>query len=346
MIGIDEIIVNNVLTKDDGDFLIHIDHGHIINSSTNEIQTFYIETTGVTINGIFRSFKDYVFSVQNNLIQFSGSCYSLNNFIINSNRVRLERKKIIYNAIIINNNLIEDFDDEFNPYNNYEYPVLPNTPPSINTHSSLYEISSNRQNVHNSEVMNKFKFLYYKMLEIINNTHIYVFSYEDSRSILLECCKNKDIMFKRNLVKVLDYSKKHNGYVYNIDSSEVQVFRNIIAYLNKMIPDKNITSLYLILFADNLVDCIENDIVVCLTGRVNRMINSIQPLLENNLSKSERYCNILDSKEEMLKIASKLFQSGKDINTIKSTLLQEFNHLNKEELCLEIESWHLEELFD
>lgn len=350
MIGLDEIIVNNLLTTANGDFKIHIDYATLLNISTNTIQIFSLETTGATINGIFRRYSEYVFFIQNNLIQFSGSCYSLTNFRINSDRVRLEKNGIISNAIIVNNNLIEIEGENTEDYI-YYLPDTPTNRPTVLNNFSLYEISSDSQNVHNSDVMRKFKNIYYKMLEIIDNNSTDElkykwFNYEIAREILLKHNKERDVEFKEKLLRVLDHSKKHNGYLSNINASEIQVFRNIILYLSEIVLDKSSLVNNLRLLADNLVDSIENDIIVCLTGRVNRMINSIEPVVSTMTDKSHIYKNISDAREDMLKLSTKLFQSGKKIENIKNELIQEFYYLDTAEILLEIESWNLEDLFD
>ncbi len=339
MIGIDEIIVNNLITKDDGTYVIHIDHATLLNLSTNQIQHFSLETTGVTIDRVYRSYRDYVFFIQNNLIQFSGCCYSMSNFRINSNRVRLEKNGFIYPAIIVNNRLIDvlhDADINWETIPAVEQTVIPSR------QYSLREISRDSQNVHNSAILNKFKAVYNIMVAKIANRRL--LSLDSSIELILATASGRPVSFQNILDNVLKYVSRQNGYIYNLDSNETYILRVITSYISNCLEEVNQKNCLTIL-SDNLVDCVEDDIIVCLTGRVSRMINSVYHLLESDLSNFDKFTSIADAREYMLKSAMELFNSNKSIENIKESIIREFGHLSHFELLTEIDSWGLENLY-
>ena len=106
MLGVDSFIVNNILTKDGVDYKIFIDFGFIINLQDGSQIPFRLEETGVTINGNFKLFRNYVFAIQNNTIQYSDMCFYMSNIQIASNHVRIEKNNIITHCAIIDNTII------------------------------------------------------------------------------------------------------------------------------------------------------------------------------------------------------------------------------------------------
>lgn len=340
MIGLDEIIINNLLTKSDGDYLIHIDHATLLNVLTGQIQIFCLESTGITIDNVYRNFKDYVFFIQNNLIQFSGSCYSMSNFVINSRRVRLEKNGILTPMIIVNNRLLSlDYVNE----TNYNIPGVNNMIENtlISNEFNLFDISKDRQNVHNSSVLNKFKDLYDNILYINSTCINRSLSIEESVDRLTLACIDKSEVFKYNLLKVLKYCIEQNGYIYKFNTTETEILANTVSYMFNMLDSENVSE-SLRLLADNIVDCIEDNLIVCLTGRISRILNSALHLSKKISHKS---LTVSESKEDILNVAMVMFRSNCSLLEIKNRIFLEYDHLDRNELDLEIDSWHLEDLY-
>jgi hypothetical protein len=370
MLGLDETIVNNKFTTGLDNYIIHIDHAVITNTLANTSFNICLESMGATVDGVFRKYTDYVFFIQNNLMQHSGLCINFNNLVMNSRRVRLESSAgEITRAVIVDNVLIQLADGEV-------YDFGPNAPPDpidliiprINTNryvdeSSLREISRNGQNVHNSTVVYKFKILYEKILkqlrESISIYDIDNFSIDSAYTNLisnsglnsgLNSILNSFLFYKqtklKTLMNVLEYSKKQNGFIYNLNDTEGNILKHIILYINNCV-DQNYKADTFKLLADNMIDCLENDVIVCLTGRITRMLNSIEHLVSENDGEIKKNIseNIDDIRQEMLAKAMTMFNNKVLLNEIKEALYLDYPKVDKSCLNTEIDSWNLEDLY-
>lgn len=372
MLGLDETIVNNKMSTGLDDYIIHIDHAVITNTLLNTSFNICLESTGVAVDGVFRLYRDYVFFIQNNLIQHSGMCINFNNLVMNSRRIRLENSEgRITRAVIVNNVLIQLRDGE-------EYDFGPNAPPDPPTdpvvpivprlnvnrpnvgrplvNSSLRTIARDSQNVHNSTVALKFKTLYDKILEHLSKTiteyDITIFSIYSAYTNLIINSGISDTYKRRTLSNVLDYSKNQNGFIYNLNDTEGNIFKHIILYINNCIEPIYRDDTFKLL-ADNMIDCLENDVIVCLTGRITRMLNSIEHLVSDvdekikdntELKKNNSSC-IDDIRQEMLAKAMTLFNNKVQLNEIKKTISLDYPNIDNNILNTEINSWELEDLY-
>lgn len=366
MLGLDETIVNNKINTGLDEYIIHIDHANVTNTLLNTSFNICLESTGATVDGVFRTYIDYVFFIQNNLMQHSGMCISFNNLVMNSRRVRLESSTgEITRAVIVDNVLIQLANGEV-------YDFGPNAPPDpvdliiprINTNryvdeSSLREISRNGQNVHNSTVVYKFKILYEKILKqlresisiydidnfSIDSAYINLISNSGLNSILNSflCCKNTKL---KTLMNVLEYSKKQNGFIYNLNDTEGNILKHIILYINNCV-DQNYKADTFKLLADNMIDCLENNVIVCLTGRITRMLNSIEHLVSEKDEEIKKNIseNIDDIRQEMLAKAMTMFNNKVQLNEIKKAISLDYPNIDKNILNTEINSWELEDLY-
>ncbi len=362
MLGLDETIVNNKINTGLDEYIIHIDHAVITNTLSNTSFNICLESTGATVDGVFRTYIDYVFFIQNNLMQHSGMCISFNNLVMNSRRVRLENSEgRITRAVIVDNVLIQLRDGE-------EYDFGPNAPPDpvdlfipiINTNryvdeSSLREISRNGQNVHNSTVVHKFKILYEKILKqlresisiydidnfSIDSAYINLISNSGLNSFL--CYKNTKL---KTLMNILEYSQNQNGFIYNLNDTEGNILKHIILYINNCV-DQNYKADTFKLLADNMIDCLENNVIVCLTGRITRMLNSIEHLVSEKDEEIKKNIseNIDDIRQEMLAKAMTMFNNKVQLNEIKKTISLDYPNIDKNILNTEINSWELEDLY-
>lgn len=362
MLGLDETIVNNKINTGLDEYIIHIDHAVITNTLSNTSFNICLESTGATVDGVFRLYRDYIFFIQNNLMQHSGMCISFNNLVMNSRRVRLENSEgRITRAVIVDNVLIQLRDGE-------EYDFGPNAPPDpvdliipiINTNryvdeSSLREISRNGQNVHNSTVVHKFKILYEKILKqlresisiydidnfSIDSAYINLISNSGLNSFL--CYKNTKL---KTLMNILEYSQNQNGFIYNLNDTEGNILKHIILYINNCV-DQNYKADTFKLLADNMIDCLENNVIVCLTGRITRMLNSIEHLVSEKDDEIKKNIseNIDDIRQEMLAKAMTMFNNKVQLNEIKKTISLDYPNIDKNILNTEINSWELEDLY-
>lgn len=362
MLGRDETIVNNKMNTGLGEYIIHIDHANVTNTLSNTSFNICLESSGATVDGVFRLYRDYIFFIQNNLMQHSGMCISFNNLVMNSRRVRLENSEgRITRAVIVDNVLIQLRDGE-------EYDFGPNAPPDpvdliipiINTNryvdeSSLREISRNGQNVHNSTVVHKFKILYEKILKqlresisiydidnfSIDSAYINLISNSGLNSFL--CYKNTKL---KTLMNILEYSQNQNGFIYNLNDTEGNILKHIILYINNCV-DQNYKADTFKLLADNMIDCLENNVIVCLTGRITRMLNSIEHLVSEKDEEIKKNIseNIDDIRQEMLAKAMTMFNNKVQLNEIKKTISLDYPNIDKNILNTEINSWKLEDLY-
>jgi hypothetical protein len=175
---------------------------------------------------------------------------------------------------------------------------------------------------------------------IMQNYSMLKFSKEDAIKILQEKTMNCSDIYRLN--NVIDYCIRHNGYIYNIGDRECNILRNIIIYILKCVNSSSQEDIFLIL-AENMIDCIENNSIVCLTGRVMRVINSIQHFVEEHLNDSEKYLNIEDARKDMLTFAMNLYNQNMSLEKIRDSVIKKWHYLNK--LDLEIDSWGLEDLY-
>jgi len=355
MIGNSERIINNIISTNEYERKINIDYATITNLDNNEISELVLESTGASLNGSFRLFSDYVFFIQNNLIQHSSLCISMNNLVINSNHVRIENNGVITHALIENNVLIELTEEEVIA-NGFDRNVLENNrAQAVNNNFSanvnyinISSLSKDTQNVHNSFIVSKLCYIYFKILELIQRntqlSHRSNISLDYCKNILLDKYRNKDSESKEKLNRVICFIIAQNGYIYNLKQTETQILINIVLYILNCVNAEMQNDIFMLL-CDCLVDCLEYDTVVCLTGRVNRMINSVEYLVSVHLSKKEKYPSIKEAREEMLRIAMKLYNSGKEMKDIYFNIIEEFNHLDRADIVKEIDSWNLEYLF-
>lgn len=365
MLGQSQNIINNTLSgldRNGKDCIIHIDYAIVKNTENNITEELVVESSGAVLNGVFHTFNSYVFFIQNNLIQHAGSCVTMNNLIINSNRVRIQRGEECLSAMIIDNVVVElDEQDRMGgngrEVNNQPARQTQIVRPQTHTHlipaifsvDSLANIVSDSQNVHNSNIVNKFKYIYFKMLELINrwrnNGSNINISLQRCYDLLVIVYRNNSDDDREKLARVLTYSKNQNGYIYNLKATENEIFRNVVIFIHTCVHDNYIEDT-LKLLADSMLDCIENDAVVCLTGRATRMINAVLHLVDIHLEKKEKYATVKDARPEMLRICSDMYKFSENIDKvtaedIKVAICKEFNWLDKNEVDDEVESWNL-----
>ncbi len=362
MLGDSVYIVNNKLFGLGDDCVIHIDYAYITNTQTNELQSLVLERTGCCLNGSFRAFSDYVFFIQNNLIQHSGHCVTMDNLQINSEHVRIQRGEECKRAVIINNVLTET--DETTGLNSLTRNIYINENnnninrarvfnPIVDTRlltptTSLSKIARDSQGVHDSNVVNKFKFSYAKMIELIkrncSQSYYNNFSLDLVYSTIKDAYRNKSNESKEKLEKVLVYSKNQNGFVYNLQSTEVEVLKNVVVYILNCVNQQYQSDTF-ILLCDNMLDCIEHEMIVCLTGRVTRMLNSVYHFIDIHLSMKDKYSTVADARKEMLRIVMEMFNANKSADEIRKHIYKEFDWLSIEELETEVNSWKLEDMY-
>jgi hypothetical protein len=359
MIGIEETIVNNKLTTGLGDYIIHIDHATITNNLSNTTFNICLESTGATVDGIFRTFRDYVFFIQNNLMQHSGMCVSFNDLVMNSRRVRLENSEgHVTRAVIVDNVLIQlRAGDEYqfmqdalpDPVERI-VPIVNNNRPFVE--SSLLEIARNSQNVHNSTVVLKFKILYEKIIQCIDTAisryDISIFSIDKAYRTLIDNSGLHNSPKFKILIDVLKHSRLQNGFIYNLNANECNILKNTVLYINNCVDPKYRADTFKLL-AENMIDCVENEVVVCLTGRITRMLNSLEHLVSEiddaENVKDDGSVNIDDIRQEMLAKAMTMFNNKVQLNDIKEAIYLDYKNVSKDCLNREIDSWELEDLY-
>ena len=315
MLSIDQFILGNKLIDQNTglESIIHIDHAFI--SLGNQVQTFSLETTGVTLNGSFRSFRDYVFAIQNGTFQYSGMCYSMASIEINSDQVRIQQRDGITRAFIRNNSLIENMGNEIRLAEpvRVHVPVTPRPRPKPRP-ATLRELSRDNQNVHDSFILDKFTDIYNSL---------------GSPSLTwLECCRKlMQVDGSENLARVLYYIETQDGYIYKFKTSESQVLIKVTSFIKDNRDALNILT-------NSLRDCLQGDEFVCLTGRVARMVNSIEYLVVKKLKAK-------DCRPILLGQASKI--EYRSMNELIRIL--ERNNENTEGIREEVLSWGLPESF-
>lgn len=331
-LAVDYFIVGNKLTdlNSGRTHIIHIDHGYITIGA--ETHTFILETTGVTINNMFKSFSSYVFSIQNGLFQFSGMCYHISGIKINSTHVRVEG---MGNMSIIEN-MLQPLDTRIVP------PELVVTRPDGRNiimpptkEKTLSEISRSSQNVHDTFVLNKFVRVYNKMQNILGWSDVCKKILGEHNIPMFSRLVNgefgmlsKLITSRTNvsdyLIIVLAYIQNQNGYVFRFDATETEILSKIM-YEIKDKPDA------INILIDSLKDCVENHHIVCLTGRVARMLNSIEYLYTGDKIKASECRQLLLSQASKIKYNS--------VDELIETLQKD--NPNVDNLREEVISWEL-----
>ena len=147
-------------------------------------------------------------------------------------------------------------------------------------------------------------------------------------------------------MNILEYSQNQNGFIYNLNDTEGNILKHIILYINNCV-DQNYKADTFKLLADNMIDCLENDVIVCLTGRITRMLNSIEHLVSEKDEEIKKNIseNIDDIRQEMLAKAMTMFNNKVQLNEIKKTISLDYPNIDKNILNTEINSWELEDLY-
>jgi hypothetical protein len=147
--------------------------------------------------------------------------------------------------------------------------------------------SSDYQNVHDTSILNTMKaqYDYIKNHSDTKTVPYNTFEYITNR-LLAEC--NYDERMKKVLIKV-----RNDGNIPNINIGEQELLREIWRRIQSPVNKKNKSELINSLVT-SLLDCIENNMVVCPTGRHSRLMASLAIL---DIDSKDKKIGILKTKE-------------------------------------------------
>lgn len=350
---------------------IHIDEGTVL--IYRVLCNITLESTNITIDSKTYYFDQYSFKIWKSRVLFGREeIIDINQFILNVTRGRINILGKYY-SFTINNNILtvgkrpnySDFDLRFEQNvtrRQYVYESLlqinanrhriPNDieqefnlrHPQYNNH--LKQIADNRQNVHDSYILNHLQQIIIKIIfktEIIKSIDqtmeeltTYIIKRESkSKSWLSKIFKYifNIIQIDSQTIKTIDYIKRNNGYINKFDMTELQVLQLIWNAIYNNEDLKNI--LYL-----NIKDMYTNHAHVCLTGRVTRMIDIFSGINDEFTN------NKKNLRKEMLnrcaQIRKELDEDDDHQSIIKKRLMTEYvggDILSLDEFNKEVEEW-------
>jgi hypothetical protein len=310
-------------------------------------------------------FNGYLFEISNNLVRFRGEIIHIDKFILNVSVGRIWIQNNYHSFGIINNEL--QIGPIINNYNNIDLYQLPNNEnPRINQElkilktlqqPELKNLAKDRQNVHDSYVLNKFKEIVNKLNkntiiiktidQSINEINKYVDSkfkskYKSKYSIVNFYYKAFSIDYYKikKIKESIQYIKQNNGFITVYNMYELQVLQLV---WNTICNDVDLKDMLLNALLDMHLSI---GGFYCLTGRVTRMIDIFNGVIDD--FKFEKH----DVRQEMMNKCAKIRNDleSKDIEDkddvykieIKKQLRIDYvdsNILTLEEFNAEINEW-------
>jgi hypothetical protein len=129
-------------------------------------------------------------------------------------------------------------------------------------------VVNDSQNVHDSGVSSSIKQSVQALKEHTKITKSISETRKEIRDYLLalpECDK------KRNALKTLNFMEKHNAYIIACDMHELEILQLVWNRIQQSAPKEKMEEN----LVDELAEAVENDKVVCTTGRYTRLIDSL-----------------------------------------------------------------------
>ena len=182
------------------------------------------------------------------------------------------------------------------------------------------------QNVHDSSVQSTIKSKYSKTDKNQISDPEYIFEE------ILKCANDENK--KNRISKILNEIRNRNAYVENLKDTETNILCNTWKKSDKIVKDQII---------NEIIDCYENNKLVCPTGVVSRIVNADIVTNPDNTPKT-----IEVIREEMLNIASKLrtdMESDEEYNKksdndkakdFKDLLIKEYENTYKDIIDMSI----------
>jgi len=274
------------------DYELNIDSGTIV--INDETFPFSLESNNIHINGMCYHFDGYMFNICNNLVKARGSVYHIDTFLINTargGRIRIGGQYHYFS--IVNNVLTVGETRVYNAAENNnlrQYNIRQNVREHVfNPDANVVNIATDSQNVHNSIILNRLKIILNKIQENTKITKTMNQSLKEIRAYFLKI----SLTGFRNLNSILNEIQNSNGYIMSFGMKELEVLHIIW----NAIYDNN--DLKHILYT-NMLGMRERGNLVCLTGRVTRMIDIFSGIIDEYTFKDK---NI---REEMMNKCAKI----------------------------------------
>lgn len=201
-----------------------------------------------------------------------------------------------------------------------------NNPVNNQVNRNLY---NDPQNVHDTTIMNKMKEVSKHLIHSEQNM------YDEIKEEIHKRLTGDKL---NNAIQVLDTMYSSNGMVDKYNKKEVDIISDTYNTLKHVGNDD-----YMNIFCEELSSGVEWGKVVCTIGRANRVLNSLTGIETNN--KNNENIDISLLRPEMLNKASKLYTDNIDKEPeeikqiIKTDLLNDYTHINKNIVETEINSW-------
>lgn len=198
------------------------------------------------------------------------------------------------------NNIMRNPQDVFN--------MIINRPDSQNVHDSVIQ----------NTIKNKFK------IKRIENERKHI--NKNDKDIISEIINRANTIDKEKYEKIPDILKQISSRcesVYNLEADEINVLKNTWISASDVQKDQ---------ILNELLDCLENNKLVCPTGVVSRIINSDIVINPENAPKT-----IENLREEMMNIAIKTRNDLEDTEEFQNKEIPEQNLILKDELIRKYE---------
>jgi len=312
-----ERLDNNTLTHNGLEYEIHIDVGEVI--INGDKFTFSLESNNIHINGMCYHFDGYIFNIFNNFVKCRGSMYPITEFLINTNREgRIHINNNIHYLTIVDNvltvgetrvyipaennvirqyNVIQNVEEEhhilqhnarlehirqFNLRNNIINGIDPNRTPDMVQRDHMARLANDNQNVHDTFILNELKKILNKLQQktkitkTMNQSLKEIENYMNNKANNTIISKITQWFVPRRLTKIniiLNYIKTSNGYIGTFGMRELEVLHII---WNAIYDNEDLKH---ILYT-NMLDMSNFGMMVCLTGRVTRMLDIFSGIIE------------------------------------------------------------------
>jgi hypothetical protein len=332
----DITIKSNKLSTNNGEYIFYVDTGTV--TAFDENYRFSLEKTGINVNNSFHSFTVELFQIYRGMVHYRNVVHHLDKqFTLNVTRGRIFINGNCRHFTVLDNVMTIDMITPFTEAARRIQPprrlYRPTTRPQTNTQPSLAAISNDRQNTHNSKILDN---LYNILVAIKNKTKIEL----EFNQCVLEI---RDLIYLEDLKKpftnisngmiVLNYVMDQHGYI-----DRFQMFEHDVLTLvwNAVRNDNELKKI----FYSNFISMYERDAVVCLTGRVSRLIDIFSGIVMTK-------ANIAQIRREMMDKCVKIRNdSGFTDEKLKDTIIKQMykdyvdsNILTKNELDSELNEW-------
>lgn len=262
-------IRSNKLIKNTVTHTFYIDTGRV--TTFGDDYTFSLEETGIIVNNGFHGFKSELFQIYMGMVHYRGVVYHLNKqFVLNVTRGRIFIDGVCRHFTVVDNVMSINMTGtaaNIVPQRRrvLATPIRPTRTP-VAAPVSLAAVAADMQNTHNTKILDN---LYNILVAVKNKTQL-VLTFDqcvvEIRNLIYEEDTKRSIHDVSYGMIILNYIIQQYGYI-----DRFQMYENDVLTLiwNAVRGDNELKKI----FYQNFLSMYERDAVVCLTGRVSRMVD-------------------------------------------------------------------------